>query len=74
MERIEAEPSTGPGEDTAVRMPGRGFPGILIQGDGFSVLRARVAEIVEVCRQGDADEARALGELILADLDQLLEG
>lgn len=74
MERIEAEPFTDPGENAVVRMPGRGSPGILVRGEGFSVLRARVAELVEVCRQGEAHEARELGELILADLDALLHG
>lgn len=74
MERTEAEPFTDPGENAVVGMPGRGLPGIPVPGDGFSVLRARVAEMVEVCRHGEAHEACELGELILADLDALLGG
>ncbi|WUT05150.1 hypothetical protein OG802_18845 [Streptomyces sp. NBC_00704] len=33
MKRIEAELFTDGGNDAVVRMPGRQFPGVLVQGD-----------------------------------------
>jgi hypothetical protein len=56
MERIEAELFTDGGNDAVVRMPGRRFPGVL----------------VEACERGDLDEARDSAGLLLADLDALL--
>ncbi|MFF9340799.1 DUF6959 family protein [Streptomyces sp. NPDC014773] len=48
MERLEAEPFTDGGNDAVVRLPGRGFPGLLIQGDSLGALRPDVAALVEV--------------------------
>ncbi|MFF5778388.1 DUF6959 family protein [Streptomyces virginiae] len=39
MERVEAELFTDGGNDAVVRLPGRDFPGVLIQGDTLSILR-----------------------------------
>lgn len=72
MERIEAELFTDPGNDAVVRLPQRNFPGVLIQGDSLSIIRADVAEIVESCDRGDLGEAREAAALLLADLDGLL--
>ncbi|MET7360005.1 hypothetical protein ABZS76_16340 [Streptomyces sp. NPDC005562] len=47
MERIEAELFTDPGNDAVVRLPPRRFPGMLIQGDVLSIVRADVAEMLE---------------------------
>nr|WP_251829139.1 hypothetical protein [Streptomyces sp. ATCC 21386] len=49
MERVEAELFTDPGNDAVVRLPPRRFPGVLIQGDSLSIIRADVAEIVAAC-------------------------
>jgi hypothetical protein len=72
MERIEAELFTDPGNDAVVRLPSRNFPGVLIQGDSLSIIRADVAEIVEACDQGDVGEAREAAAILLSNLDELL--
>ncbi|MDX3575621.1 DUF6959 family protein [Streptomyces sp. FL07-04A] len=72
MKRIEAELFTDGGNDAVVRMPGRQFPGVLVQGDSLHILRSAVAEVVEACERGDLEEARNSSGLLLADLDALL--
>ncbi|MCX5255521.1 hypothetical protein OOK27_15485 [Streptomyces canus] len=72
MERIEAELSTDGGNDAVVRMPGRRFPGVLVQGDSLHVLRSDVAEVMQACERGDLDEARDSAGFLLADLDALM--
>lgn len=56
VERVEAELFTDGGNDAVVRLAGRKFPGVLIQGDTLSSLRADVAELVELCSAGDLEE------------------
>lgn len=73
MERVEAELFTDGGSNAVVRLPGRRFPGVLIQGDSLSTLRSDVAELVEACGQGDVAGARETAGLLLADLDALLK-
>jgi hypothetical protein len=73
VERIEAELFTDPGNDAVVRLPPRNFPGVLIQGDSLSIIRADVAGIVEACDQGDVGEAREAAAILLSNLDELLE-
>ncbi|MFG2944438.1 DUF6959 family protein [Streptomyces adustus] len=72
MERIEAELLTDGGNDAVVRLPGRRFPGVLVQGDSLRILRGDVAELAAACEQGDLDEARDCAGLLLAHLDALL--
>lgn len=72
MERIEAELFTDGGNNAVVRMPGRRFPGVLVQGDFLHILRGDVAEVLEACERGDLDEARESAGLLLANLDALL--
>ncbi len=72
MEHIAAELFTDSGNNAVVRLPPRRFPGVLIQGDSLSVIRAEVAEIMEACDRGDVSEARETAALLLADLDGLL--
>ncbi|MEU9014527.1 hypothetical protein AB0D12_33155 [Streptomyces sp. NPDC048479] len=55
-----------------MRLPGRRFPGVLIQGDSLSILRSDLAEAVEAFDQGDLASARETAVLLLADLDALL--
>ena len=74
MERIEAELFTAPGNNAVVRMPGRKYPGVVIQGDSLSILRDDIARMVEACTRGDLDEAREQGASTLSDLDALLDG
>lgn len=52
MERIEVELFTDGGNDAVLRMPGRQFPGVLVQGDSLHVLRSDVAEVMDACERG----------------------
>jgi DNA-binding FadR family transcriptional regulator len=72
MERVEVELFTDGGNNAVVRMPGRNFPGVLIQGDSLSIIRSDVADIRDACRTGDANEARELAELLLDQLDAIM--
>ena len=72
MERVEVELFTDGSDDAVVRMPGRQFPGVLIQGDSLSIIRSDVAEIRDACRAGDASEALEAAELLLSALDAAL--
>ncbi|GAO06047.1 hypothetical protein NCG97_14130 [Streptomyces lydicamycinicus] len=72
MERIEAALFTDGVNDAVVRMPGRRFPGVLVQGDSLHILRSDVAEVVEACERGDLVEARESASFLLANLDALL--
>lgn len=72
MERIEAELFTDGGNDAVVRMPGRRFPGVVVQGDSLHILRSDVAEVVEACERGALEEARDSVGLLLTNLDALL--
>lgn len=73
MERVEAELFTDGGNDAVVRLPGRNFPGVLIQGDTLSMLRSDVAELAELCAAGDLEEARYVASLLQADLEAKLQ-
>lgn len=73
MERIEAELFTDGGNNAVVRLPGRNFPGVVVQGDSLSILRQAVAEVREACARGDAVEALESADFLLADLDAILE-
>ncbi|MCF3131082.1 DUF6959 family protein [Streptomyces olivochromogenes] len=72
MERIEAELFTDGGNDAVVRLPGRRFPGVLLQGDSLHILRGDVADVLDACERGDLDEAREFAGSVLASLDMLL--
>lgn len=73
MERIEAELFTDGGNNAVVRLPGRRFPGVLVQGDSLHILRTDVVELVEACDRGDLSDARDAAGLLLSGLDTLLE-
>jgi predicted RNase H-like HicB family nuclease len=73
VERIEAELFTDGSNNAVVRLPGRGFPGVLIQGDTLANLRADLAVAQEACTRGDIEEARESVAFVLQDLDGLLE-
>lgn len=61
------------GNDAVVRLPGRRFPGVLIQGDTLSILQGDVAELVELCAAGDMEEAKHVAGLLHADLGPKLQ-
>jgi hypothetical protein len=45
VERIEVDLLTSPGNYAIVRMPGRRFPGVVVQGDSLSILAYDAEEI-----------------------------
>ncbi|MFI6562755.1 DUF6959 family protein [Streptomyces sp. NPDC050534] len=73
MERVEAELFTDAGNDAVVRLPGRRFPGVLVQGDTLRILSADVAELVELCAVGDLEEARQAASLLQEELGAKLQ-
>jgi hypothetical protein len=72
MERIEVELFTDASNNAVIKVPGRRFPGVLIQGDSLSALRGDVARIAQACAQGNLDEARGWSDLVISDLDAVL--
>lgn len=42
-----------------IRLPGRTYPGILLQGDSLNALRASVARTIDALRAGRADDAES---------------
>ncbi|WP_370366073.1 hypothetical protein [Catenulispora sp. GP43] len=72
IERVEADLFTDGGNNAVVRLPGRRFPGVLIQGDSLSGLRRDVVEIRDALRAGDTAEALEAAEFLVEDLDGLL--
>lgn len=65
---------TPPGNNAIVRMPGRAFPGVLVQGDTLSILREHVANAARLLAGPDGG-GEALGQLGIAldDLDAMLD-
>ncbi|MFF8484959.1 DUF6959 family protein [Streptomyces antibioticus] len=72
MDHVEAELYTDGGNNAVVRLPGRRFPGVLLQGDSLHILRSDLAEVAEACERGALTEARASADLLLTNLDALL--
>ena len=72
MKRLEVELLTDGGNDAVVRLPGRQFPGVLVQGDSLSIVRADVSELVGLCDAGDLEGAKETAALLLADMDALI--
>ncbi|WP_329528741.1 DUF6959 family protein [Streptomyces sp. NBC_01462] len=73
MERVEAELFTDGGNDAVVRLPGRRFAGVLIQGDTLRILSADVAELVELCAASDVEEARRAACLLHEEIGAKLQ-
>lgn len=72
MERIEAELFTDGSNYAVVRMPGRRFPGVVVQGDSLSIIRDQVALIRDAIRAEDFSEASDTAGFLLKDLDAVL--
>lgn len=75
---MEVKPVEVYAEDSnygVVRMPGRNYPGAVIQGDSLRILWGTAREVVEGVRSGRPDDEEFLGaveELHNALLDRLL--
>ena len=72
MERVEVELFTDGSNNAVIRMPGRQFPGVLIQGDSLASLRSDVGGIRDACLASDATEALEAVNFLLEDLDAIL--
>jgi hypothetical protein len=72
MERVEVELFTDGSNNAVIRMPGRKFPGVVVQGDSLSILREDMATIRDAIRANDFTEASDAADLLLADLDAIL--
>jgi hypothetical protein len=72
VQKIELEVFSTETNATVVRMPGRRFPGVVIQGDSLLTLRERAAEIAELARSGMVDDATEAADALAQSLDQWL--
>lgn len=57
MNKVEVELFTDPGNNAVLRLPGRKFPGLLLQGDTLKNLAA-TAERVKDLSSGGSDELK----------------
>ncbi|MGW8566108.1 DUF6959 family protein [Isoptericola sp. NPDC055881] len=73
MERVEVELFSDPGNDAVVRMPGRRFPGVLIQGDSPHELRENVQASLELVTGRRISDARDELQALVAQLDKSLD-
>jgi hypothetical protein len=68
MEKVEIEVYAQDSNIAVVRMPGRRFPGIVVQGDSLSILYGLATSILNHASVTDnlelVDEARELRELL----------
>jgi hypothetical protein len=64
MTKLQVELFTDQGNNAVVRLPGRQYPGVLIQGDSLAHLVGLVREASESLIRGSREDAEnALGEL-----------
>lgn len=64
MSKVEMELLTDAQNNAVVLLPGRKYPGVVIQGDSLSVLITSVSEAIDALGRGDATEAQELlGEI-----------
>lgn len=68
MMLIEAELLTQPGNNAVLRLPGRRFPGVVIQGDTLHSLVSTTSEALAALEQGNTPNAQ---ELLREAVEQL---
>jgi len=72
MTKAEVEVFSAPGNDVVIRMPGRRYPGVLVQGDSLSILVNLAASIdARAKKLGDedlVDDSTELRELLMKKL------
>jgi hypothetical protein len=73
VERIEVERFTAIG-CAVVRMPGRRFPGVVVQGDTLSNLWSMAHAALTRARAGGNDRGMDDLEMVVEDLDSMLKG
>ncbi|MET7424750.1 hypothetical protein [Dactylosporangium sp. NPDC005555] len=57
MARVEVEMIPGQNNYAVLRLPGRRFPGVLVQGDSLSVLTGEVQRALDLLRSGETAAA-----------------
>lgn len=65
---------TGQYNNAVLRLPGRRFPGVLVQGDALSVLNAEVQRALALLRSGDTAAAEEELSLVANHLGALVDG
>ena len=58
---------------TVVRLPGRRFAGVVVEGDTLFDLYSEAQEIVEMLNISDSDEAKHIAKTIVSRLGGLLD-
>jgi hypothetical protein len=72
VEHVEVELFTDGGNNAVVRMPGRRFPGVVIQGDTLSNLWSMASNALEQQRASRSDVSLDQLEMIVDDLNDML--
>ncbi len=65
---------TGQYNNAVLRLPGRRFPGVLVQGDSLSVLNGEVQRALELLRAGDSAGAEEELSFVANHLAALVDG
>jgi len=73
MTTLQVELFTDQGNNAVVRLPGRKFPGVLIQGDSLSHLVALVKEASESLNHASRQDAEAALDELGSSLRETLE-
>ena len=65
---------TGQQNNAVIRLPGRRFPGVLVQGDSLSVLTGEVQRALDLLRAGDTAAAEEELAFAASHLASLVDG
>jgi hypothetical protein len=72
MDCVELEVFSTETNAAIVRMPGRRFPGMVIQGDSLAILQQRASGIAALLSRGNLDEAHSEAAALASSLDECL--
>lgn len=72
VRKVSVELFTDGSNNAVVRMPGRKFPGVVVQGDTLAYVVARLREIEGLVPEGSADLADVVEE-VRAQLESMLD-
>jgi len=74
MELVEVELLSDGGNNAVVRMPGRRFPGVLVQGDTLASLLSWAERVEALVKAGEQTEAREEAQALADELGRWLHG
>jgi len=66
---VEVDALTDQGNYTVIRLPGRKFPGVLVQGDSLSILVANLRQSRDRLQQGEHEDGIGWLIQVLDDLE-----